>query len=179
MTDQTAVGQDEQNYDIGRDSRLEARVGAALLERGWTVSAAESCTGGLVLHRLTNIPGCSTYIRGGVVSYSNEVKMALLGVREATLIAHGAVSAETAREMAEGALARFDADVAVSVTGIAGPGGGSAEKPVGLVYIGLALPGQPTQARRYQWHGDREANKAASADAALEWLLDALQGREG
>ena len=179
MTNEMVGGQDEQNYDIGRDTRLEARVGAALLERGWTISAAESCTGGLVMHRLTNIPGSSAYVRGGVVTYSNEAKMALLDVREATLMAHGAVSAETAREMAEGALARFDADAAVSVTGIAGPGGGSPEKPVGLVYIGLALRGQPSQARRFQWHGDREANKAASADAVLEWLLDALQGREG
>ena len=117
-------------------------------------------------------------MRGGIVSYSNEVKMAQLGVREETLMAHGAVSEETAREMADGVLARFGSDVAVSVTGIAGPGGGSAEKPVGLVYIGLALRAHPSQARRFMWHGDREANKAASADAALEWLLEALQGRE-
>src|SRR5215207_4159221 len=111
---------------------LEGRVGELLNARGWTVCAAESCTGGLVMHRLTNIPGSSKYVLGGIVSYSNEAKQKLLCVHESTLIAHGAVSEETAAEMVQGVRAVFDADVAVSITGIAGPGGGTAEKPVGL-----------------------------------------------
>src|SRR5215207_10419508 len=111
---------------------LEAQVGELLNARGWTICAAESCTGGLIAHRLTNIAGSSNYVLGGIVSYSNEAKQKLLGVHEATLIAHGAVSEETAAEMVQGVRAVFDADVAVSITGIAGPGGGTAEKPVGL-----------------------------------------------
>lgn len=157
------------------DERLEARVGAALNARGWTVCAAESCTGGLVMHLLTNIAGSSAYVLGGVVSYSNEMKQKLLGVREATLIAYGAVSEQTAAEMVEGVRGVFDADVAVSITGIAGPGGGTAEKPVGLTYIGLMLRGQAPQVRRHVWQGDREAVKRASAEAALGWILEAVE----
>src|SRR5690554_4951640 len=116
------------------DIRLEARVGAAFLERGWMFCGAESCTGGLLLHRLTNISGSSSYIAGGVVTYSYEAKQRLLGVKPETLNAHGAVSEETAIEMVEGALRLFDADVGVSITGIAGPTGGLPHKPVGLTY---------------------------------------------
>ena len=116
--------------DTSMDQQLEARVGAALLARGWTVCAAESCTGGLIMHRLTNIAGSSAYVLGGVVSYSNAAKQKLLGVREATLIAHGAVSEETAAEMVTGVRALFDSDIAVSVTGIAGPGGGTPKNPL-------------------------------------------------
>jgi PncC family amidohydrolase len=155
------------------DERLEARVGAALRARGWKVGAAESCTGGLIMHRLTNIPGSSEYVVGGIVSYSNEVKQSLLGVRAETLMAYGAVSEETAREMAQGALTRLNTDIAVSVTGIAGPGGGTPQKPVGLTYLGLATRDQAV-VRRHVWSGDREAIKAASAEAALSLILEIL-----
>lgn len=156
------------------DERLEARVGQALLEKGWTISAAESCTGGLVLHRLTNIPGSSAYVVGGVVAYSNQIKQALLKVKQGTLIAHGAVSEQTAEEMALGARALFKTHVAVSVTGIAGPGGGTAEKPVGLTYIGVSAGDGLLEVQRHLWDGDREAVKAASAEAALQLVLAAL-----
>ncbi len=154
---------------------LEVRIGELLNARGWTVCAAESCTGGLVMHRLTNVAGSSRYVLGGIVSYSNEAKQKLLGVQEATLIAHGAVSEPTAAEMVQGVRAVFDADVAVSITGIAGPGGGTPEKPVGLTYIGLLLRGQTPQVRRHIWQGDREAVKNASAQAALAWIIEALE----
>lgn len=156
---------------------LEERVGELLNTRNWTICTAESCTGGLVAHRLTNIAGSSKYVLGGVVSYSNAAKQKLLGVREATLIAYGAVSEQTAAEMVEGVRAVFDADVAVSITGIAGPGGGTPEKPVGLTYIGLLVRGQQPQVRRHVWQGDREAVKAASANAALAWVVEALEAQ--
>jgi PncC family amidohydrolase len=158
--------------------QVEARVGAILKARGWTVCAAESCTGGLVMHRLTNISGSSAYVLGGVVSYSNEAKQKLLGVKEETLIAYGAVSEQTALEMVAGAQKLFDADLAVSITGIAGPGGGSPEKPVGLTYIGLMRRGQAPQARKHIWRGDREAIKTASANGTLNWLLEVLEGAD-
>ncbi len=154
---------------------LSQRVGAALIERGDTVCAAESCTGGLILSTLTDCAGSSAYVAGGVVTYSNEAKMRLLGVGEETLTAHGAVSEETAAEMARGALALFSADYALSVTGIAGPGGGSAEKRVGLTYIGLAGPQGLLRAERHVWGRDRIGNKEASVEAALGMLLGALQ----
>ncbi len=157
------------------DELLETRVGAVLRARGWTVCAAESCTGGLVMHRLTNIAGSSAYVLGGVVSYSNEAKQKLLGVREATLIAYGAVSEQTAAEMVTGVRALFDAEIAVSITGIAGPGGGTPEKPVGLTYIGLMRRGQTPQVQRHVWQGDRAAVKDASASAALEWILQVAE----
>ena len=156
------------------DERLEARVGDALRVKGWTICTAESCTGGLIAHRLTNIPGSSDYVLGGVIAYSNRIKQSLLHVRQGTLIAYGAVSEQTATEMALGARELFGADVAVSVTGIAGPGGGSAEKPVGLTYIGLAGPNDLMVVQRHVWEGDREAVKNASAEAALQLVLDAL-----
>jgi len=153
---------------------LSRRVGAALFKRGSTISAAESCTGGLLLSVLTDCAGSSAYVEGGAVTYSNEAKMRILDVREATLIAHGAVSEETAMEMANGALSLFGADYALSVTGIAGPGGGSAEKPVGLTYIGLAGRDELLRAERHVWARDRIGNKVASVEAALRLLLGAL-----
>ena len=156
------------------DIRVEALIGDALKRRGWTVCTAESCTGGLIAHRLTNISGSSAYVLGGVVTYSNEAKMKLIGVREATLSAHGALSAATAKAMAEGVRALFNADIALSVTGIAGPDGGTPEKPVGLVYIGLAMR-EGAWARRCEWSGDRQENKRQSADAALTWLIEHLK----
>ena len=154
---------------------LSRQVGAALAERGAWVCAAESCTGGLVLSALTDCPGSSAYVRGGIVAYSNDVKLNFLNVREATLIAHGGVSEATVAEMARGALALFGVDYALSVTGIAGPGGGTAEKPVGLTYIGLAGPGDLLRVERHVWPGDRLENKLASVAAALRLLLQALE----
>jgi len=154
---------------------LARRAGAALRENGGTVCAAESCTGGLVLSTLTDCAGSSAYVEGGLVTYSNEAKMKMLGVREATLIAQGAVSEATAAEMARGARAVFDTDFALSVTGIAGPGGGTAEKPVGLTYIGLAGRDGLLRVERHVWAGDRMGNKAASVAAALRLLLEALK----
>ena len=149
---------------------LEARLLDKLKSGPYLLATAESCTGGLIGHRITNVSGSSAHYMGGVVAYSNAAKMQLLSVPEATLIEHGAVSAETAAAMADGARTLFDVDFALSVTGIAGPGGGTAEKPVGLTYIGLALPGE-TKVERFIWNGNRAANKAASVDAAFEMLL--------
>lgn len=154
------------------DDRLEAQVGALLLAKGLTLCAAESCTGGLVMHRLTEIPGSSAYVLGGVVAYANEAKESLLGVRRATLIAHGAVSDETAEEMARGALNAFNADLAISITGIAGPGGGSALKPVGLTYIGVAARGGICAVQRCLFSGDRAAIKQAAADEAFRMVIE-------
>jgi nicotinamide-nucleotide amidase len=156
------------------DARLEAQVGDLLRSKGWTIGTAESCTGGLVMHRLTNIPGSSDYALGGIVAYSNGVKQALLHVRSETLMTYGAVSEQTAAEMAAGAREALGVDVAVSITGIAGPGGGTAEKPVGLTYIGLSASDGVRMVERHVWSGDREAVKAASADAALQLILKAL-----
>jgi PncC family amidohydrolase len=153
---------------------IEEIVGQLLTNRGQTLVTAESCTGGLLAHRITNVPGSSTYFLGGFVAYAYEAKEALLGVRHETLVEYGAVSEETAREMAYGARQRLGADVGVSITGIAGPSGGTPEKPVGLVYIALSAAGSDL-CRRYVWHGDRLQNKAQSAEAALQLVLAYLQ----
>lgn len=153
---------------------LAERLGEVLKARGWTVCAAESCTGGLLLSRLTDVSGSSAYVSGGVVTYSNEAKIKFVGVQESTLAAHGAVSEETAREMAQGVQVAFGANLAFSITGIAGPGGGTAEKPVGLVYIGLAI-GDSVHVRRYQWQGSRVENKAQSVEAALSFALELIE----
>jgi PncC family amidohydrolase len=145
------------------------RLQAACLDAGLTVAAAESCTGGLVADAITDVAGSSASFLGGVVAYSDAAKMTALGVQAAVLAEHGAVSEETARAMAEGARARFGADLAVAVTGIAGPGGGTAAKPVGLVYLAVAGP-DGTDVWRRSWSGTRLDNKAASAAAALELL---------
>ena len=155
---------------------LSRRVGAALIERGSSVSAAESCTGGLILSTLTDCAGSSAYVEGGLVTYSNEAKMRMLKVREETLMQHGAVSEAIAAEMALGARALFDTDYALSVTGIAGPGGGTAEKPVGLTFIGLAGRGGLLRVERHVWDGDRVENKVRSVEAALRLLLAVAGG---
>lgn len=154
---------------------LESRIGDLLKARGQTFTAAESCTGGLILHRMTNVPGSSAYVLGGFVTYSNPSKTKFAGVRNETLAAHGAVSRETALEMARGSRIAFGADYALSATGVAGPGGGSETKPVGLVYIGLSGPGVE-EVREYRWTSDREGNKRLSAEAALQLLYDHLAG---
>jgi PncC family amidohydrolase len=155
---------------------LEEQVGALLVEQGLTLATAESCTGGLVAHRITNVSGSSAYYLGGFVTYSNESKEGFLGVRHETLLVHGAVSEETAREMARGARLRSGADIVVSVTGIAGPSGGTPEKPVGLVYIALSATDAEI-CRRHVWQGERLSNKEKSAEAALRLIVDYLQNR--
>ncbi|MEK6588321.1 MAG: CinA family protein [Chloroflexota bacterium] len=154
---------------------LEAQVGIALRQKAWTLALAESCTGGLVSHRITQIAGSSEYLLGGVVAYSDLAKRSILGVDPSTLADHGAVSAETAMEMARGARLAFSAQVGLSVTGIAGPSGGSEAKPVGLTYIGVITP-EDERVERYLWTGDRQSNKEAAAQAALELLLRAVRG---
>jgi len=148
---------------------LEEVVGRMLRERGLTVALAESCTGGLVAHRLTNVPGSSEYVRGAVVAYANAAKEALLGVRAETLAAHGAVSEETAAEMAAGARRVFGTSLAVSTTGIAGPTGGTPEKPVGTVCLGLAADAGVVT-RRYQLWGTRDWVKVLASQLALDWM---------
>lgn len=152
----------------------EEEIGALLVTRGLTLVTAESCTGGLVAHRITDVPGSSAYFLGGFVAYANEAKEEILGVRHETLLAHGAVSEETALEMARGARLRLGADLGISTTGIAGPAGGTPDKPVGLVYVALSAPGVEL-CQRYVWQGDRLANKEQSAEAALQLLLSHLQ----
>ena len=152
---------------------LEEKVGELLSQRGWTLAVAESCTGGLLGHRITNVSGSSAYFEGGVISYSNEAKEAVLGVPREILIEHGAVSKETALAMARGARRVLGTDLAVSVTGIAGPGGATAEKPVGLAYIALAAEGAEL-CDKHVWQGDRAANKEQSAEAALKLILQYL-----
>jgi nicotinamide-nucleotide amidase len=151
----------------GRDEEpIEARVLALCRERGWTLGTAESCTGGLVAARLTGIPGSSDVFRGGVVAYGNEVKEGELGVPAELLAAHGAVSPEVAAAMAQGARERLGLDVAVSVTGIAGPDGGSEEKPVGLVYLHAEGPNGGI-GREFSFPGDRGSIRARSVVGAL------------
>jgi nicotinamide-nucleotide amidase len=151
------------------DETLEGVVGRLLRARGFTLAVAESCTGGLVGHRLTQVAGCSAYFERGFVVYSNEAKRALLGVPESVLREHGAVSAACAESMARGARERAGTDVAVSVTGIAGPDGGTPTKPVGTVFIGLA-DRAGALVERHRFDRDREGNKALSAVHALDLL---------
>ncbi|MFN2157901.1 MAG: CinA family protein [Anaerolineae bacterium] len=150
-------------------------VGQLLGAHGQTLSTAESCTGGLIGDAITDIPGSSDYYRGGVIAYANEAKQNVLGVRPGTLAVLGAVSEETALQMARGARRLFGTDYALSVTGIAGPGGGTRQKPVGLVYIALVGP-NVERAERHVWEGDRRANKRASARRALQVLIEHLRG---
>jgi nicotinamide-nucleotide amidase len=159
-------------FGTGED-RLEEVVVRMLTERRQTLATAESCTGGLVSHRLTNIPGASAVLMCGLVTYSNESKMRLLGVALETIETHGAVSEETARAMAEGARQRSGVDYAVALTGIAGPGGGSVEKPVGTVYIAVSSA-KGTMVRHHMNRWDRETFKLAASQQALEMVRQTL-----
>jgi nicotinamide-nucleotide amidase len=177
MVDEVHTGADE------ADSPAEARINLLLAapqggQAPVTVATAESLTGGNVSARITKLSGSSAYFLGGIVAYSNEAKASLLSVSEATLATRGAVSAECAREMAEGARRAFGADVAVATTGIAGPGGATERKPVGLVYIALAAPDGVTT-EEFHFPGGRATVTDASTEAALLMLLRGLERQLG
>ncbi len=158
---------------------IEGEVGDMLRKRELSLATAESCTGGLVSHRITNIPGSSDYYKGGVIAYANEVKVQILLVHDSLLADKGAVSAECARAMAEGIRALLDGDIGIATTGIAGPTGGTPDKPVGLVYIALATKDYLYH-ERHIFHGDRGGNKRKAAEAALVMLKKFLiHGAEG
>ncbi|NLP27181.1 MAG: nicotinamide-nucleotide amidohydrolase family protein [Clostridia bacterium] len=148
---------------------LEYIVAEQLVNKGLTISTAESCTGGLISATLVNYPGISAVLTHGVVTYSNEAKMELLGVSEKTLEKYGAVSEETAREMVEGLIKLTGTRVGISVTGIAGPGGGSEEKPVGLVYAGLYIDGR-VKVKKLNLSGDRQEIRSKTVTSILQWL---------
>lgn len=157
---------------------LAERLQGLCLGRGLTVATAESSTGGLIGTTITSIPGSSGYYLGGVVSYGDAAKSDLLGVPAPTLAAHGAVSAQVALAMAIGVRQRLRASLAVAVTGIAGPGGGTDAKPVGLTYVGLA-GAHGAEVRRFVWAGDRADNRLSAAEAALEWLVERAESSGG
>ncbi len=155
---------------------MEQVVGDLLRARRLTIAAAESCTGGLMLSRLTDVPGSSAYVLGGAVAYSNALKTTAAGVPEELIVTHGAVSEPVAVALAEGIRERTGADVAVGITGIAGPGGGSPEKPVGTVVVAAIVPGLPARVRRFALPGGRPQIKFLAAQAALDMVRRALTG---
>lgn len=154
---------------------LEQQVGAIIRDRGLKLATAESCTGGLIASRLTDVPGSSDYFVGGIVAYAYEAKVALLNVSWDTLHAYGAVSSETVLEMARGACRALSADIAISVSGIAGPGGGLPNKPVGTTWFGLVAPDGEWSFLR-QFEGDRLENKAQASEVAMQVLMQYLHG---
>ncbi len=153
---------------------LQVTVGQLLKQRGFTLALAESCTGGLVSHRITNVPGSSVYYRGSVVAYSNESKESILRVQSETLYRYGAVSERVALEMAQGVRRVFRTDVGLAVTGIAGPEGGAPDKPVGLTYISLVAP-DVERVEHHVWSGNRLENKERSSEAVLDLLRRYLE----
>jgi nicotinamide-nucleotide amidase len=153
---------------------LEEAIGELLRNKNLTLGAVESATGGLISHRITNVPGSSDYYKGSVTAYSNKVKSGVVGVSQDTLIQYGAVSPQVAEEMAEGGKLLLGADICIADTGIAGPSGATIEKPVGLFYLGLAH-GEMSHSRKHQFTGSREQNKQAAAEAALSWLKEYLE----
>lgn len=161
--------------NMAEDSSIpvEERLGRVLKIRGCTIACAESCTGGLVTSRLTDVAGSSAYVMGSIVSYSNDVKERLVGVQHETLVAHGAVSEQTAREMAEGVRRAIGTDVGLATTGIAGPGGGTAEKPVGLVYTAAAGPWGVVVCENH-FQGTRTEIKRQASERVLMMALVAL-----
>jgi nicotinamide-nucleotide amidase len=154
---------------------LAAAVLDACRARSLKIATVESCTGGMIAASLTDIAGSSDVVERGFVTYSNEAKTTLVGVPPEQIAAHGAVSAQVAQAMAAGALAHAPVDLAVSATGVAGPGGGSERKPVGLVYLGCARKGEAPRIERQVFHGDRAAIRAAATRRALELLLEAAR----
>jgi nicotinamide-nucleotide amidase len=154
---------------------LEEEIGSILKQKGLTLGIVESATGGLLSHRITNIAGSSDYYKGSVTAYSNQVKTGVVGVKEDTLNQYGAISPEVAEEMALGGRKILGADICLADTGIAGPGGASAGKGVGLFYIGLSH-GERTFSQKHNFTGDRQQNKQSAAEAALKWLKEYLAG---
>lgn len=154
---------------------IEIEIGRLLVIKGLTISIAESCTGGLVCSKITDVPGSSVYFVGGVIAYSNKVKMQMLGVTQEILNTHGAVSAQTAIEMAKGVRKMYGTDIGLSVTGIAGPGGGSLQKPVGLVYLSLEPNTGETICKKCKFTGERKDIRLQSTQIILEMLLEYLQ----
>jgi len=152
---------------------LEQEVGNLLRQKGLTLGVVESASGGLISHRITNVPGSSDYYKGSVTAYSNEVKIKVVGVKEETINRYGVVSAQVAREMAEGGRKVLAVDICLADTGIAGPSGATPEKPVGLFYIGLSHKGR-TFSQKHNFQGSREQNKQSAAEAALLWLKEYL-----
>lgn len=157
-------------------SHLQALISVAeiLSEQGLTMATAESCTGGLIAARCTDLAGSSRWFNGGVVSYSNAMKTQLLGVSANTLAVHGAVSAETAEQMARGAITCSGADISIATTGVAGPGGGSLDKPVGTVWL-ASVVGEKVEAVHQYFPGNREAVRTATVEFAFEWILKRLK----
>jgi nicotinamide-nucleotide amidase len=164
---------------VAKVERLEEAVGRLLRAQGWTLAVAESCTGGLLAHTLTNVPGSSEYFDRCFVVYSNQAKTDLLGVPEELLQHAGAVSADVARAMAEGARLQAGTAVALASTGIAGPNGGTPEKPVGLVYVALAHAGGETLCEKHHFSGDRADIKEQTCWAALDLLRRFLVKEKG
>lgn len=162
-----------------RDDTFPDAVGRALRDKGLTVALAESCTGGLAATMLTNVPGSSDYLLLSAVAYANSAKSRMLGVNPEVIRAHGAVSAEVAAEMADGARRISGASLAVSITGIAGPGGGSEEKPVGTVWFGIAMEGQPTVTRHRLFPGERDQIRTLAAYTALRIMMRSALGQLG
>jgi nicotinamide-nucleotide amidase len=154
---------------------LTGEIGALLKQRELTLGVVESATGGLVAHLITNIPGSSDYFKGSVTAYSNEIKIKVIGVKDTTLEEYGAVSAPVAEEMALGGRSLLTVDICLSDTGVAGPGGATPDKPVGLFYLGLA-DASGVLSQRHKFYGDREQNKRNAAEAALHWLKEYLLG---
>lgn len=154
---------------------LAQEAGRTLQAARWRLATAESCTGGWIAKCITDIAGSSSWFERGYVTYSDAAKVQALGVRSSTLQAHGAVSAETADEMAQGALKQSGADIAVSVTGIAGPDGGSVQKPVGLVWFALARRGSSTRSEHHRFQGDRAAIRSAAVARALTLVIEAAR----
>lgn len=163
-------------YGAGNDT-MESVVGAMLAERGLTVATAESCTGGLVAERITDVPGSSAYFLGGVVSYSNEAKAELLGVSSDVIASDGAVSEPVVRAMAEGVRSRFGSDFGIATSGISGPGGGTTEKPVGLVWIAIATE-SGTHADSFVFQVDRTRHRGLTSQVALDWIRRSMLGAE-
>ena len=156
-------------------SIIEREIGDLLRQKGMILGLVESATGGLISHRITNMPGSSDYYKGSVTAYSNETKARVVGVKQETIDSYGAVSAQVAEEMAEGGRKLLAVEVCLADTGVAGPGGATEEKPVGLFYLGLSAKGK-TYSRQHNFTGNREQNKQDAAEAALRWLKEYLSG---
>ncbi len=173
MTNNRLIG----GYNSCMSVHLEEMLGRLLNEKSLSLAVAESCTGGLVGHLITNIPGSSAYFHGGVIAYANEVKVEVLGVSPTTIESFGAVSKETVLEMAKGSRALLKADIGLSISGIAGPEGGTKEKPVGTVWIGISAPGLDS-ATLFKFLGDRQSVKEQAAQSALEFAIRYLSGEK-